>query len=332
MTRAYLRTPFFVLLAAIMASAPSLAGDDRLFNENAIIHGDGTVTLPLFEGRSGGLPIWYILTEASDGEIADEFGIARADKLENALGTAAVQRGFRDAQGLINFPASVDFSPERVVAGDPETGFPPLQALPGSIGEPGYSPLVTLDDQIVLNASHVANGSGIHDRVVSIDFAAGTVRYELVDGFARDNAVLYITTDASAEVPAALEGVTFAPALNAAPFVGGDGTDSARASLAAVVNGATGVDNPDRQGLNSALFGEGDPLNNLAWLPNQGRYSPLWDVFLTAFADGVRPRLQTHFFDIEDLGEDGLVTAPDGSPWGPSGFIVNCPIIVELDD
>ena len=184
----------------------------------------------------------------------------------------------------------------------------------------------------MLNATHVANDTGIHDRVVSIDYAARVVYFELVDGFARDNAVLYITTESSSPVGAALEGVTFAPALNAAPFVGGDGTDSARASLAAVTNGQTGVGNRQRQGLNSALLGEGDPLNMLAWTPNQGRYSPLWDVHLSAWADGVTPRRQRDFFDIEDLADDGKITAPDGSRWGPSDFIVNCPIISQLDD
>jgi hypothetical protein len=155
------------------------------------------------------------------------------------------------------------------------------------------------------------------------------VRFELTDGFARDERVLYISTDASDPVAAALENVTFAERLGRAPFAGGDGTNSARASLAAMVNGPTGVDNPERQGLNSALLGEGDPLNLLAWTPNQGRYSPLWDVHLTAWASGKRPRQIHDFFDVEDLAEKRAVTAPDGSRFGPSGFIVNCPIVAQ---
>lgn len=153
----------------------------------------------------------------------------------------------------------------------------------------------------------------------------------LVDGFARGKPVLYISTEASDPGGAALEGSTFAPALNAAPFVGGDGTDSSRASLAAITNGQTGVDNRQRQGLNSALMGEGDPLNMLAWLPNQGRYSPLWDVHLSTWAFGEKPKLQDRFADIEDLADDGEITAPDGSAWGPIGFIVNCPIVKRVN-
>ncbi len=99
----------------------------------------------------------------------------------------------------------------------------------------------------------------IPERVHQGDFVL-----KLSEGVSRDKRVLYLSTDASAGTPAALEASTLAPRLDAAPFAGGDGTDSARASLAAFVNGPTGVGNPNRQGLNSALLGEGDPINVLA--------------------------------------------------------------------
>ena len=122
-----------------------------------------------------------------------------------------------------------------------------------------------------------------------------------------------------------------APRLNAAPFAGGDGTDSARASLAAFVNGQTGAANPQRQGLNSALLDGLDPLNVLAWNPSQGRYSPLWDVHpaewsARAIAAGLNLR-QTDFGHVRGLARKGLVTGPGGAPFGPAGFIVNCPIV-----
>jgi hypothetical protein len=198
------------------------------------------------------------------------------------------------------------------------------------VAEEGYSPLVELPDGTILNAPHLANDTGRADKVVELDLDAGRVRFELTDGFARKKRVLYVSTDASDPVAAALENVTFAPRLGAAPFAGGDGTDSARASLAAVVNGPTGRNNSQRQGLNSALLGEGDPLNVLAWLPNQGRYSPLWDVHLSAW-DSARPRRIEEFAEAEDRAEDGDLTAPDGSRWGPTGFVVNCPIVARLD-
>lgn len=132
----------------------------------------------------------------------------------------------------------------------------------------------------------------------------------------------YVSTDSSDPAAAALEDVTYAPALNAAPFAGGDGTDSARASLAAFVNGQTGPNNPNRQGLNSAVLDGLDPLNNLAWNPSQGRYSPLWDVFAAgwtnaAIAAGKNVR-QTAFADVAKLAKDGLITAPGGAGFGPA--------------
>ena len=311
-----------LVLGFFLIYTSAVANDDKQFIESAVVNNDSTVTLPLYEGRIGDRSFWFIITDVSDGSLADELGVNRAQKLDNARGTAAVQLGAIDNDDILHATATVDFSPERAVVPDPVTGFPPLVATPGSAAEPGYSPLVQLPDGTILNAPQIANDTGIHDKVVAIDLTAATVTLALTDGFARNNAVIYISTDASDPTAAALEGATYAPALNFAPFV----------SLAAITNGQTGVDNPQRQGLNSALFGEGDPLNMLAWLPNQGRYSPLWDVHLSTWAAGETPALQTDFFDVEDLADDGRITAPDGGPWGPSGFIVNCPIVTQLDD
>jgi hypothetical protein len=125
--------------------------------------------------------------------------------------------------------------------------------------------------------------------------------------------------------------VVWAPALDAAPSPGEDGTDAARTSLAAFVNGQTGAGNRQRQGLDSALLDGLSPLNVLRWTPNQGRYSPLWDVFLAAWTPAAvsagANRRQTDFGDVLGLASKGLVTAPGGSPFTASGFIVNCPII-----
>lgn len=325
-------TLFTTLL--LFCAAPSLAalpGGDKVFMDSARVNSDHTVSLPLHEGRVGERTVWFIVTDASTGDAAERFGSTRAQKLARARGTDAVQHGAFGSDGLLHFTATVDFAPTRVVVPDPILGFPPLDTAPGAVAEEGYSPLVQLPDGTILNAPHLANDSGNADKAVELDFAGGRVRFELTDGFARKKRVLYISTDASDPLAAALENVTFAPRLGAAPFAGGDGTDSARASLAAVVNGPTGRDNPERQGLNSALLGEGDPLNMLAWMPNQGRYSPLWDVHLSAWAAGTRPRRVEEFADVEDRAEEDDFTAPDGSAWGPTGFIVNCPIVARLD-
>lgn len=316
-----------IALAGFAALAPAAAAGEReLFIRSAVEHPDDTATLPLHRGTSRGRTVWYVVLDSSDGNDADRRGVNKAQKLANARGTAAVQKA-TVANGVIDFPASVDFTPEHaVVPGDP------LIALPGSIGEDGYSPLVQLPNGTILNAPHVADASGrLHDKVVSIDFAGRTVRLRQTHGFQGGRAVKYISTDASEPDVAALEGSTHAPALKAAPFAGGDGTNSARASLAAFFNGQVGADNPQRQGINSALNGDGDPLNVLFWNPKQGRYSPLWDVFPTlwtgaAVAAGRNTR-QTDFGQVENLADQGLVMRLDGAPFGAANIVVNCPIV-----
>jgi hypothetical protein len=328
----------FTALAAITVGVASIAlvsgpaaakGGGQVFLDSAVVNPDHTVTLPLHRGVSGGQDVWFIVTEASDSGHADAWGVQSVQKLANAKGTAAVQKVTLAPDGTIVFPATVDFSPTHVIAGGP-TGFPPAAAAPGAVGNPGYSPLIQLPDGAVLNAPQLANPSGRADKAVALDTVKGTVRHVLTDGFARGEKVVYISTESSDAGAAAIEDVTYAPALNAAPSAGNDGTDSARAGLAAFTNGQTGLGNRQRQGLNSALLGEGDPLNVLAWLPNQGRYSPLWDVHLTQWAPGQQAKLQTEFAKIADLADAGLVTAFPAGPWGATGFIVNCPIIASL--
>ena len=315
--------------AGALAGAPAALADGgagRLFIASAVEHAaDHTATFPLHRGTSAGRSVWYIVLDASSSAAADRYGVNRSNKLRNARGTGAVQR-VAARNGVIDFPASVDFTPVRQVAPGPE-GFPPALAEPGAVGEPGYSPLVELPDGTILNAPQIANASGQADKITDLDLAGGTVTYRETDGFARGEAVRYVSTDASDPAVATLENSTYAPALDAAPFAGGDGTDSARATLVAFVNGQTGAANPDRQGLNSALLDGLDPLNVLAWKPNQGRYSPLWDVHPAAWAQGVaRPR-QTRVADVFDLAAAGAITGPGGAPFGPAGFIVDCPIV-----
>lgn len=316
--------------AAPSTLSPLSSGSATLFIGSAVESSDDTVRFPLHRGvTADGRPVSYIVLDSSSGHDAEARGVNRSDKLNNARNTAAVQR-VRIVNGRIVFPASVDFSPVRRVVAGP-SGFPPSVAEPGARGEPGYSPLIQLPDGTILNAPHVANASGRADKVVAI--GAGTVTYRETRGFSGGKAVKYVSTDASDAGVAALEDVTYAPALNAAPRAGDDSGKSARASLAAFVNGQTGATNPNRQGLNSALLDGLDPLNVLAWAPNQGRYSPLWDVFparwsAAAIASGQRV-LQTDFGQIGGLGDKGLITALDGGRFSAGNFVVNCPIVSQ---
>jgi len=321
---------FLFAVAVFATRETAVAGSERtLFITSAVEHGDDTVSLPLYRGTSRGRTVWFVVLDTSSGARADALGVNRSQKLANARGTLAVQR-VTVQNGVIDFPATVDFSPVRAVQAGP-AGFPPAIAEPGAVGEGGYSPLIELPDGTVVNAPHVANDTGQADKVIVLDTAARTVRYRETHGFQGGRGVLYASTDASDPGVAALEDVTYAPLLANAPFAGGDGTDSARAFLVAFVNGQTGAANPQRQGLNSALLDGLDPLNVLFWNPSQGRYSPLWDVHPAAWTDAAiaskQNVRQTDLGHVLGLVDDGIVTGPGGAPFAAAGFIVNCPIV-----
>jgi hypothetical protein len=322
----------FALVLLLLASATStFAAGRTLFIKSAVEGPGNAVTLPLYRGTSHGQNVYYILLDASDGGFAQQYGINTSQKLANAANTQAVQK-VSIKSGVIDFPGTVDFTPVHAVAAGPN-GFPPALAVPGSVGDASYSPLIQLPSGIVVNAPQIANDSGLHDKIISVDWSAMKATLLETDGFQGGKPVKYLSTDASFDVAAALEGSTYVPRLNQAPTVGDDSTHSSRTSLAAFVNGQTGASNPQRQGLNSALLDGLSPLNILRWNPSQGRYSPLWDVHPAAWTDAAiasgQNLRQTDWGTLQGLVDHGLVTGPGGAPFGAAGFIVNCPIISQ---
>jgi hypothetical protein len=308
------------------------------FKENA---GPTIVTYPLHHGSSQGRRVSYVITDASNLSVAQTLGVNYVPKLAEAAGTPAVQISTSEigtGNGIV-FPASVDFSPQHIVIPG-ATGFPPIAVQPGAVGEPGYSPLVQVTFRgtvVVLNAPQIANATGQADKVVSIDLAQQSVSYRETDGCYDNESVHYASFDASDYGAAAIEDVTYAPSLDAAPSVGcADAAVVAatcsRESLIAFTNGQTGSTNPERQGLNAALLDGPPPLNILKEVPeptSQFDYSPLWDIHLETWTDaavagGLNVR-QTDFSTALQQVTNGLATGG-----GPAGFVVNCPV-VSLD-
>jgi len=309
----------------------------RSFVEDPAAH---TVSLPLHTGYVAGKPVSYVITDASTETAAKQLGVNFAPRLANARDTAAVQKATVTPAGL-KIPATVDFTPTRNVVAGP-TGFPPAQAVPGAEAQPGYSPLLQLPDGTVINAPQIANASGRADKVVSI--AAGRVVYRETDGFYDHQRVHYVSFEASIPLTAALENATDVPALNAAPADDNSGAPGAGASdpgpapareeIGIVTNGQLGKNNPQRQGLSSALLDGLDPLNILGEVPESdpaSEYSPLWDANLAQWTPAAVAGGQVHrvtdFDDLRALAAQGQITAPDGSTFGRSGFLINCPAI-----
>ena len=152
---------------------------------------------------------------------------------------------------------------------------------------------------------------------------------------------MYLHTDASSELVAALENSTYTPNLNAAPGIASDEPPSARASITPVVNGIRGDSDPMRQGLESALLGEGDPFNVAQEQPSDPiHYTPIWDVSPVQWTDaaiaaGLRVQLHSQDYDSHagargQYCERAPRRTPDKSLGGinASGSISNCPIIV----
>jgi hypothetical protein len=186
----------------------------------------------------------------------------------------------------------VDFSPVRtIVPGSPEA-FPPKSFQPGSVGDENYSPLVEISNAggEIWNAPIIAfdvdeaylnqfcNGvpdnmsadfySKVHDQVVAICPANQTVTYKTIHGFSFGKTVLYIIGDSSDPLPATLDGGTYAPRMKSIEFGGDDSFLSCVERIFVNTNGHTNADlppgapnnethHPFRQGLSSAILGEG---------------------------------------------------------------------------
>ena len=136
-------------------------------------------------------------------------------------------------------------------------------------------------------------------------------------------------------MPAALEGATYAPGLEDVPVGRDDSAFSAVERIFLFTNGPTGTDNPQRQGLDSALSDGRGPLNVLGGIPTVATdYSPLWDLNVGEWTQeaidlGYRSRL-TEEFAILGFVQRGWITGPGGAAYGSSGFIVNCPIVFRF--
>jgi len=292
----------------------------------------GTVTLPAFRGKSSRGDVWYVVTESSNRADAARRGVIFAPKLRNALGTKAVEKATLSG-GTLRFAGTVNFTPKTVVVPGPE-GFPPAKVVPGAVGDARYSPLVSTGNGIVLNASHVANASGRGDSVVSLDRKKQLVTLKTLTGFFAGKTVHYLRTDASVDVIAALEGSTLAKNLDAAPGVGSNGPKSARSAIIPIINGPRGKTNAQRQGMQSAVLGEGSPLNITQSLPGSAAYSPIWDVHPAVWSESALPKRLTSSAQVVAAVKAGQLRSGGGGPANASlgglkaaPFISNCPTV-----
>jgi hypothetical protein len=353
-----------------------------------------TVRLPLYPGEAHGKRVWFVLLDASDAGLAHDLGVNYAPKLANIAisDPAAVQTVILSSPtpaqnpfgpAVVHFAGAPDFSPTRIAEPGP-TGFPLAKFAPGAVAGRGYSPFIRIaGSNVVYDAPIVATGDGpfdvVHhtntgDRVLGIhiagkskpgQFAESWADLLFVKGFDAGQPIVYISTDAGQPLTAVLERSTYVPALNNAPFNGGDDfLGSARERLFGFINGQTGARNPQAQGFvhlikdghaaedasagNTALINAlrhgGDLLNVFGDFPtltdprHAQAYSPLWDAQLGLWTPkAIREGLNTRQID-ENVVFNLAATRPDlltgvnpatgqPAPYGSVGVDIDCAVI-----
>jgi hypothetical protein len=340
---------------------PSFLGPVLLMKSAHIDLERGTMTVPLREGQmASGEKVWSVLTDVSDENLANLHGINYSAKMAYGVTGNGARKGKFEKDGTFTFEnGRVDFSPEhKVVPGDAPNFFPPKEAAPGAVGDEFYSPLVQLDNAkaAIFNMPVIAFGvsadelnamcdgnvdhTKVHDKVVAICPRDGTVTLAMTLGYTFGKPIFYLSTEANDPLIATLEGAIHAPALNDLPFALEDAAPGESAERIYVfANGPTGIENPFRQGVNSALSDPGShgPLNVLGGIPTINLdYSPIWRLFPVKWTDaaieaGYRTKM-TNAIDIENAGAKGIVEALDGSgPPKALGFLVNCPVVYRIN-
>jgi hypothetical protein len=329
-----------------------------------------TVVVPIHRGVAHGKTVWYIITDASDYGIAHDLNVLYAPKLSNmAINcpecvqtvTLGKPTGKFNNDAIVHFEGAPNFSPTRVYVPS-ATGFPPIKAAPGAVGDAHYTPFVRIaGSNVIYNMSIVATGDGPYDvthhtntadRVLAIDTKQDNdgpeVTMLLAHGFDSGQPIVYLSTEASDPGAATVERATYVPLLNHVSFANGDDNlGSARERIFVFLNGQTSGDNAQglmylgsrgcHLGSDATLANSADlcsPLNVQGDFPSlddprhASAYSPLWDVQLGAWTKAAiaaaKNTRQTDENQILNLVGDGYLTGPGGAPYG-SVFVVNCP-------
>ena len=335
---------------------------DNVFMKSALeidfTEGAASVMLPLYRGLSPeGEEVYYIITEASDFEVAKAMGINFAPKMRHAAGTPGAQEVTVE-DGVVTFKGNVDFAPVyEAVAGAPMP-FPPSVAKPGAVADAEWSSLVVMPSGVVFNMQMVHNASGDHDRLKAIDLEMQTVTMAMLDGFqGGDRHYYHLVTDVSADLPAVLEKGVYAPKLALIPEVGvsDPSATSALLGFSPVLNGIIDTSTGQDQGFAASLANGGiDPINIFPIDPDNedssetNNYSPMWDAHVSMWTEAAieagEVRRITSFEDLQGLIEEGLVESAMINPAGPgneflfglrpTNAIINCPVIAQpvLDD
>lgn len=334
---------------------PELIGPVQFIRSARVHEDEGTVSFRLYQGHlKNGENQWYILTDTNSRELADHQGLGFSAKLGFADHGRAVRIASTANDGTLIFEKGrVDFTPVRkITPGDAPNYFPPKAALPGSVADADYSPIVKIgsvyynapvvagnisrEELAQMGASGKIDYSKVHDKIVRIDMSRNLVTLKMTAGYSFSKPVFYVSTDANNPVAATLEESTLTPALDDAnQDIPDHFTGQGNERLAIFINGPMGKDNPFRQGIQSAMVDGTYPLNIFGGIPTINLdYSPLWDAQLIQWsAEAIKKGYRTRIIDLLNLyglEKKGVLEGFGGGPIKRSGIIINCPVISRL--
>jgi hypothetical protein len=289
--------------------------------------GFGSVTMRMHAGFVDGGDAWFIRTDASDQEFAQNHGLVFVPKLANALDAEGsfghvylFDGGDAGQRPVLNrAPGDTTYTPafrvHNVSVSDDTQVLASEVAIEQAEAEGAATveqtdivvnfPLVSWPDGALPVDPDLVDPLGPGVLIEEPDVADGLVTFKLHQCYPGDR---YIATDTSAAPMAPMMGVAAAEATQALTDAG------ATAPIYVFMPGLAG---PAAMGSQPSIF------NRPTGHPD---YSPFWDHITVGWNDGVEPRLLIREEEVLAAEEAGEVTLYQGVPdTDPEGFVVNCP-------
>jgi len=346
----YYKSLFFVFALTALIIAPNLhASAIEMMNskmmDHKLINTSVPVTIPLTKGYVKGSEVFYISTEASDKDLADNltkltgFRVAYAPALEKTPADAlaqiyAFENGIK-GQGPLGFqpnvadsqPGDLNYSPlwaVNIVKWNDGITPKELKSQTEILTAQTNGEISVTPSGFIVNCPFVQwNGGSLQIRedktltdetpygggqVLEIDTEKMQVTFVAHRGFGPDGSTIYyIATDASKQDVADMLGVTFVERTGATLLSG------ASSDLYVFTNGIKGT---GPMGFQASIGSTnvGDEF-----------YSPMWRIQATTWAEPSSADFLTMTDQVTSAGSKGALTTEI------AGVIVNCPFI-EVDE
>ena len=283
----------------------------------------GWVEFALHEGLADGEPIYFIRTDASDEDFADENGLVHVPLLTTATlidGATSQLYMFEDQPAVMSStPSDEDFSPAWHVMNVSGQGDATYSSAEEVVAAAEAGDVSIEETNIVVNYPVVKWGESqlpVDDsldsylgtgQLISLDTDGMSVTFKLHECY---SGARYIVTDSSAGAMA-----TDMMHINASP---GTAKLVESGSVDNIWVYGNGIEGSGVMGFQPAVFRS--KAGTAGW-------SPFWNHFTLVWAESVEPRVLTTGEEVAEAIAAGDVTEFNGTPkTDPQGFVVNCPV------